>query len=71
MSLLQLEFVAFLIHHYSFSYNRTSDQRNNFMVKDVQQCVLPVGLPAIDKKEAEQDSQLGGARPCSPLKTMT
>lgn len=62
MSLPRLRFMEFLIHHCSFSHNRTSDQGNNFKVKEVQQCVLPIRLPAIEKdklsnisKRAEQE----------------
>lgn len=41
------------------------------MVKEVQQCVLPTGFPAIEKKQVElrqQDGGLGGPRFCPPLK---
>lgn len=42
------------------------------MVKEVQQCVLPTGFPAIEKKKQvelhQQDGGLGGPRFCPPLK---
>lgn len=56
MSLSRLRFVEFLIHHCSFSHNRTSDKGNNFKGKEEQQYGFPLRLPTTGNKTSRVPS---------------
>lgn len=56
MSLSRLSFVEFLIHHCSFSHNRTSDKGNNFKVKRRAAIWLP--LKITDHREKNKQSNI-------------